>query len=132
MTLVGLWHFTCEHGAEGLRESRVLLPWSQLTKHRPPVPIPPVAWMTSLDTPQGAALSREYITCDRTRYRFWVLDATHVQPWWRWRRAHPEFASWARDLEQAPGALPAHWFVSERPVPVVEVPREGVVDDATV
>jgi hypothetical protein len=110
---VTLYHYTCDdHGLPGIREAGELR-----INARSPLPL---LWLTDLEVPDRNALglTSNYISCDRTAVRITVTDHPGVVPWWRWRRAHPEARAFASALEAAWGARPAHWFVSESPLPV--------------
>jgi len=110
-----LYHYTCEHQAPQIADDGELIP--------NPMVQPSLVWMTDLTVPirHGLGLTSELLECDRTRFRFTVADdARDLFVWWpRWRRAHREHLPIAHDLEEAAGARPAHWWVSESPVRVL-------------
>lgn len=113
---MSFYHFTClDHGLPGIRETGQLQPFTAL-----PVLVPELVWLTDLESPHREALglTSELLECDRTAVRIPVQEQHSVMPWWRWRRAHPEYQAWARVLEDAPGVRPAHWFVSAAPLPI--------------
>jgi hypothetical protein len=65
----------------------------------------------------GLGLMMLSLTCNRTECCFEVEPDWRVVQWWlRARRKHKDLWS----LEEAFGALPAHWFVSEQPVKVLK------------
>ena len=116
------YHFTCDHGAEGIRrdgELRPQSPWpvfamgvaTRLEHARP------VVWLTDDPAPDRAAVGLTSVTlnCDRMAHRFEV-DA-RVWRWADWaavRGANPEYLmvlGWGRE--------PWRWFVSEKPLPVL-------------
>lgn len=118
-----LWHYTCDHGALALGEAGTLIPplWQVESV---PEGFPPLAyallslvWATDLDPPDRYALGLTRDTmaqrCDRMAYRYTVPARSFVR-WGRIRSALPPGLSDA--LEQAPGAMPAHWFVAQGPV----------------
>jgi hypothetical protein len=78
-----------------------------------------ISWFTDLDHPYREALGLTMSTvgiCDRTTYRYRVLDAAGVVPWLH----SAERARWPqlRALERATGAMPRHWYVAAVPVAV--------------
>ena len=119
-----LYHYTCDHGAAPiLREGHVRPLFDVLGGDEGDgsalarMPQGHFAWFTDLDTPdaRGLGLTSQILSCDRTAHRFRVTDSTEVTRWLDVRRYHPSM--W--DLEKAPGALPAHWWLATEPVPVV-------------
>lgn len=124
-----LWHYTCSHGhlAMGHKNS-VLLPAAQLVvahdRHRVPEQ-GHMVWLTDLDRPitDALGLTSNFMACDRTRYRYRVTDDTTCERWVDVARRLP--TALRLELQQAPGVLPMHWWVSFLPVPVVfnPVPR---------
>jgi hypothetical protein len=121
-----LWHYTCEHAADKIGERGVLLPGAELNKDLPEwLWWANYVWLTDLPAANRGALglTSYAIECDRTEYRYRVLDARHVRSWISIRRtlSHPE------DVEDATlDGRPAHWYVSTHPVPVVlDQPEDG-------
>lgn len=128
-----LWHYTCEHSRGGILDAGLLLPACTLA---PRAELSAglwqarLVWLTDRASPlPSAALGLDpnrqtLTTCDRTAYRFRVLDTTGCVWWPEWRRANlpPRGASL---LELAEGARPAHWWVSAEPVPVEFDPVVG-------
>lgn len=112
---MNLYHYTCDHAAPDIAASGQVRPLSDMTSHAVP-PWGYFAWFTDLDVPdrRGLGLTSNVLSCDRTARRFTVTDATEVERWVNVRRSHP----WAEGLESAPGAMPAHWWLSTEPVPV--------------
>jgi hypothetical protein len=122
-----LFHFTCTHCAPLIARDGVLVPITdQLTRALPPEVLP-LVWLTDLPRPDrdGLGLTSVALHCDRTAARFTVARTADTVPWWEWRRAHPATRAVARVLEETPGARPAHWWVSERPVPIVDGTNHG-------
>lgn len=126
-----LFHFTCEHGAEKIRGDGFIRPGDCLIEKQTyamlPEQVQPVArlaapfcWFTDLEPPADVfmlGLTMLSLTCDRTACCFEVVPDWRVVSWWlRVRRKHRDL--W--QLEDAPGVLPAHWFVSEQPVKVLQ------------
>lgn len=107
------YHYTCrDHGLPGIRETGELRPNQ--------VAVFPLVWVTDLTVPTRDALGLTSwsLTCDRSEVQVQVPHHPAIEPWWRWRRAHPELRDWAALLEAAHGARPAHWFVSATPLPI--------------
>lgn len=112
LTLPPLYHYTCDHRRPRiLADDRILRPGAD-----------GYVWLTDLDWPVREALGLTSLTldCDRTQHGFkvtTVLPGENVFPWWAIRRfVSPEM----RDLEEAPGAMPRHWYVAVEPVKAVE------------
>lgn len=116
-----LWHYTCsDHG--GARIVDVLLPANDLRAgagHSGIGNFGRFIWLTDLAVPNREVLGLvgRFTKCDRTAIRYRVLDNTHVSRWVDVRRTVSAFHR--QNLEASPGARPMHWYVSERPVPVV-------------
>lgn len=118
-----LWHYTCAHGREGLGESGDLL---SVHDQRPNADVPEwgfLVWATDLDWPlrDALGLTSHTLRCDRARHRYRVDNPSSMMPWGRVRSSMPHTAM---ALEMAPGAMPAHWFVSPFPVAVTYDPLD--------
>lgn len=118
------YHYTCGHRAPGIREDGVVIPGHHLPSASPlisGIPWARFAWFTDLDVPikDALGLTSDLLICDRTEYRFRALDPDRLVAWMSIRLNY-EFRHW---LEAAPGARPAHWYVSRDSVPVIEAPR---------
>lgn len=119
-----LYHFTCVHSRDGIVASGLVTPmsfrhpdkWERLPEWMRPVFA--VSWFTDLDVPMRdqLGLTMDTIKCDRTEVRFRVTDDLAVQRWTRYRRRVPRQAV---AMLEGWRAMPAHWYVSELPVPVV-------------
>ena len=115
---MSLFHYTCDHAVPGILTDEHVRSLADL---HPYADIPPwglFSWFTDLDVPDrnGLGLTSTVLSCDRTAHRFTVTDTTEVERWVDVRRYHP----WAVEMESAPGAMPAHWWVATEPVPVFE------------
>jgi hypothetical protein len=126
-----LYHYTCEHGHAALGAAGEVMPTAM---HTPAAvkrvddawrALLGISWFTDLDYPYRAALGLTSKTgiCDRTVYRYRVLDAAGVAPWLgsAWRAQWPEL----RALELQEGSMPRHWYIATVPVAVELVPRDG-------
>lgn len=108
-----LYHYTCNHGLNGIIADRKLLP----NPH--PWIGHPLVWLTDLDVPDraGLGLTAHHITCDRTENRVEVAYNPVIRPWTEW-------ATWTqvpylvRDTIEGGGGLPMHWWVSTVAVPL--------------
>lgn len=114
-----LWHFTCSHRARYINRDRVLIPHPH-----PYLDDRPLVWLTDLDQlgpgdAEALGLTHELIDCDRTEWRCRV-DAGDAEPWAAWwhGRVDPRVVS-----ALTFGRRPAHWWVAELPVRVVEIGR---------
>lgn len=113
-----LWHYTCEdHGRPGIEPAGLLRPSAH-----PWLP-QPLVWVTDLDVPHREALglTSYSLNCDRTAVRYEVHPDVHdlCVPWTRYAR-HRRLPRGVRErFEEADGAMPAHWWVSEHPLLVL-------------
>lgn len=130
-----LYHYTCQHGRDTLGDTAVLLPPREIhNAHGGPqrlhgvyAELDGLVWMTDLDCPvrEGLGLTSNFVTCDRSEFRYRVVDPAPVTRWVAVRRGLNR--TLVQLLEGAPGAMPMHWWVSRVPVPVVFDPiRAGV------
>ena len=118
-----LYHFTCDHGRAAIGDTGQLVPALRLVAYpQETVPTMRYVWLTDLHVPIPAALglTRDWIVCDRSAYRYRVTDDTTVVPWVSVSRDMER--PWRAALEFSPGAKPRHWFVSSEPVPVAYDP----------
>lgn len=123
--MTALYHYTCDHGHSLI--DGVVIPATFQTQDALGGP-GEYAWFTDLSVPirDALGLTSTILDCDRTAHRYRVLDAECIRPWREARRVY----RWGVDLEQAPGARPAHWYVSTEPVPVVYDPIPAKVGAA--
>lgn len=114
VTTQRLYHYTCDHAVAGIRADRFVKP-----NMHPLLKGIALAWFTDLDAPDrdGLGLTSNYITCDRTTHRFTVADSAPIR-WWPNAVRELDLQGYRRALEIAPGAWPAHWYVSVVPVVV--------------
>lgn len=132
-----LWHYTCGCGHKALSRDPVVRPLSELVapyrlaqwaiEHPLTIDLLPLAWYTDLDFPNADALglTMRTIPCDRTRYRYRVRvepgRVTHRPvPYLIARHTMSRYV--AAQLENAPGAMPEHWWIAREPIPVLYDP----------
>jgi hypothetical protein len=122
-----LFHYTCAHRAPGIRDDGLVIPGTKQQRDDGSpigaIPWATFAWFTDLDVPirDALGLTMEILRCDRTEYRFRAIEGARLIAWTSVRRNYV----WSPFLEAAPGARPAHWYVSVDPVPVVEAARHA-------
>jgi hypothetical protein len=111
---VRLWHFTCADSRDKIDAAGVLIP-----NAHPWFPVP-LVWLTDLEDAPAEVLfgyPTGQLVCDRSQYRYEVEDVSLAVPWHRYARGlHRTVRERA---ESVPGSMPAHWWVSDRPVPVL-------------
>lgn len=128
-----LFHWTCDHGEPGIRESGTLLPLTLLNPRAEEIIGPEEAWragliwltdLEHLPDRESLGLTMFHIFCDRTAHRFEVdpsaLGRARWWPSWCSEKIRGEqIPASARDLSLTDGARPAHWFVARGPLPVL-------------
>lgn len=104
-----LYHYTCGHGARGIRLAGQIKPTTIYGTARKAV------WLTDLDAPyrEALGLTSHSLNCDRTAYRF-IIDAPLGAIHWIDARRHLPRAT-VEALESAPGAMPMHWWLAPQP-----------------
>jgi hypothetical protein len=109
-----LYHYTCSHHADAIRESGLIYPGVRL--HGRDVGGARFAWFTDLAPPvprEAVGLTSVTLACDRTECAFMVhRQSPGIERWIDVRRSHRDL--W--DLELADGVTPMHWFVSQTAV----------------
>ena len=115
-----LYHYTCFHTMDALKVDQ-----SGLAVLRARPPLSPLLWLTDMEVPAAAplGLTRVYLDCDRTAYRFLIPDPVDVDWWPHVRREYDR--DWVAGLEAAPGAMPAHWYVTTTPQAARLAPVRG-------
>ena len=102
-----LYHYSCDHGARGIRADGGL----RGNVHPLLTEVGRIIWLTDMDVPDRLALglTSNLIRCDRTAHRFTVQTelARH------WPSAARELCGPAarRELDMSYGARPMHWWV---------------------
>lgn len=107
---VPLYHYSCDHGAAGIRKDGKVVPQNSILGHLR------CSWWADLAVPdrEGLGLTSTLLDCDRTAHRFEATRTAGILPWAAARR---HFDPWIADaLERTPGAKPRHWWVSFKPV----------------
>jgi hypothetical protein len=115
-----LWHFTCEHGYEGLGERGML----GLNPHPLLPQLGQLAWLTDDPAParDAVGLTSSLLSCDRMTYRYRVDVTSRCIPWSSVR--HLVSLGVLLDLESF--GAPETWWISRHPIPVVLDMREEV------
>lgn len=99
-----LYHYTCHHHADAIVRSG----WLDVQARG----LWDVLWLTDLDHPDrdGLGLTNHLLLCDRARFRFVVAAPVDVVRWVDVRRRYaPRVRA---GLEESPGALPMHWYLT--------------------
>lgn len=121
-----LYHYTCHHARYKLGDrGKLLAPRELGNVHGGRLfmqgifaELDSFTWLTDLDYPYRDALglSSDFADCDRTRYRYRVLDRVAATPWAVVRRSvNPQMVA---VLESTPAVMPMHWWVTSQPVEV--------------
>lgn len=107
-----LYHYTCGHGADGIRRDGEIRP-----NQHPMVSKVPVVWLTTLELPdrQALGLTSQTLTCDRTEWRV-TVQSGDVEPWHVFARRH-RVRREVRDVMED-GRMPMLWWVAVDPLPV--------------
>lgn len=117
-----LYHFTCRCSLAGIRRDGFLRPFPHPLMRRYSIPgaeaIGGLVWLTDLEVAwrEALGLTSKILKCDRTEHRFQAADESTAVPWTKFRRR--VHATVRAALEEAEGAMPAHWFVSAVRVPI--------------
>lgn len=129
-----LYHYTCWHGRRGIGNSGLLIPPRRLADPASyhdwqpwQFPMLDLIWLTDLPEPARypLGLTSKTVACDRTRHRYRVAaDLAEIRRWVDVRREYP--LEMREGLENAPGAMPMHWWVSRAAVPVTYDPLRVV------
>jgi hypothetical protein len=124
-----LFHYTCTHGRRGIGKWGLVLPVGMVNPGR--VSLAPArsrfmtewAWFTTEPVPDAEALglTRHSLRCDRTAYRYRVVEETPglLVPW-RQSLAHAAAAKQPdllAELEEPP-LDPTSWWVASHPIRV--------------
>lgn len=127
-----LYHFTCDHGAQGIRERGMVLPVAMVVQDASALDQVPAtmrwatnySWWTNISEPEynWLGLQSVHLFCDRMANCFRAKVAPGYAQWWPvvLRELRLDYA---RMLSLTPGARPATWWVCRGPVHVEEVLR---------
>lgn len=109
-----LWHFTCSHSVASINRLGSLRP------HPHPLLERSLVWLTDLEEAwrEALGLTSHTLMCDRTEHRFEAIDTSTAVWWPTYARQHRIPAHVRSALEDEPGVMPVHWWVSDQPVPV--------------
>lgn len=122
-----LYHYTCRHGYDALQDGGIVKPAVVQNPTRANVWTGLFAWFTDLTPPirEPLGLTANFTACDRTEFRYRVddPDSPDIEPWHVVARRLP--VELRRSLEEAPGAMPMHWWVSQSNVAVTYDPMKG-------
>ena len=118
--LYGRWfHYCCDHSVSAIKKDG----WVRPMVGHPLLNNALISWLTDLDAPDrdGLGLTSETISCDRTAWR--VTVEGYAWYWPHWARLNPV----RRDVRDALEGFgrPAHWYVAEKPIRVVDIERVG-------
>jgi len=110
MTITTLYHFTCDHGHEGITKTRILLP----NAHPMMLNLGAILWLTDLSEPpskESVGLTNSWTTCDRLAYRY-IVHCKAAVHWSEVRARAP------KDVVATLEAFgqPEHWWIIRRPV----------------
>lgn len=122
------YHYTCDHGRDGIGDYGVIHPIGAL------FPVMPAAgltdderlmrallWATDLPEPdiEGLGLTSEILSCKRWIYRYRI---TNPMPLMRFSDMQYRFSPEAQKGLLEGAVKPEHWFVSWRPLPAIYDP----------
>lgn len=109
-----MWHYTCDHSADGIRRDGTVKPHPQ-----PALAGVPLSWWTDLERGHRfeVGLTSQILGCDRMRHRFEIKDPSALTPWSIAARLLKVPREVRDDLED--GRLPAHWWVAFTDVEVI-------------
>lgn len=109
-----IWHYTCDHSADGIRRGGTVDPHPQ-----PALGGVPLSWWTDLERGHRfeVGLTSLILSCDRMAHRFEVKDPSQLTWWPKAARALKVARDVRDDLED--GRLPAHWWVAFEPIEVI-------------
>jgi hypothetical protein len=112
-----LYHFTCSHAAKSIERERWLRPNRHVSLDHE------LVWLTDLDRPSiyGLGLTSTILRCDRTEWTVIVPQSDAIVSWGSWAHEHKIGRQMRDELEY--GAMPAHWYIAELPVPILAIGR---------
>lgn len=103
-----LYHYTCSHQVDQIRETMTL----RGLVHPLMPALGPLIHLTDLPVPDrnGLGLTSRILKCDRTEWRC-TVDAPDVFHWPRFARLYEMPKEVREELESVPGVLPMHWYI---------------------
>lgn len=109
-----LLHYTCDHALPMIQRDWMLKP--------NPVSYRQLIWLTDLETPnaQGLGLTMMMLKCDRTAHKV-VVETDAAVRWTTWAHEQKVPLEIRLGLDAAEGAMPLRWWVSQVPIPVVDI-----------
>lgn len=108
--IITLFHFTCNHGYEGISKTNILLP----NIHPMMRGLGPLLWLTDLAEPpskESVGLTNSWTTCDCLAYRY-IVQCKAAIHWSLVRQRAPKDI--VETLESY--GQPEHWWIVRRPV----------------
>lgn len=104
-----LFHFTCQHGYEGIEEAQSIRP----NPHPWMKALGPVIWLTDLEQPDAfeVGLTSQTLSCDRLKHRYEVTTQ-NTHKWTDLR--YKVHSTLVEELESL--GKPEHWFLVRRPL----------------
>lgn len=137
--MITLYHYTCEHGRRSIGRRGFVMPLAghdaeaaRAIERGNHAWMGQVVWFTDMELPvrNALGLTSTMLRCDRLKYRYRVTDISDVTSWLIIRRSIAPRTD-IYELERKRGALPAHWYIAQVPVPVVLAPyRAAAMLDA--
>lgn len=108
---MNLYHFTCDHGAEGIQRDGLVRPFANPWLGQ-------VAWFTDLEEPTAddIGLTSTFLSCDRLTHRFQV-ESTVPHRWLGSVEQACTPFDLQRDLHRY--GKPQHWWIAREAVPIV-------------
>jgi hypothetical protein len=111
MVTLSLYHFTCDHGRQGIGKRGRLQP------HINPLLGCKVVWLTTQALPsrEQTGLTSRYLTCDRMQFRYVVsgIGVAACEPWLT-SSVRKAAGAVVEDLESF--GDPENWWIARRPV----------------
>jgi hypothetical protein len=115
-----LYHFTCDHGY------RSILDTGEIRPNRSPIMPVPIAWFTDLEEPTAdeVGLTSAHLTCNRLAHRLMVAADHPALVRWLDSGVHATLPMRTRQMLHFGAALPDHWWIALRAVPLYPPPFE--------
>lgn len=110
---IPLYHFSCDHGAEGIRSA-----WLVRANWQPLLGVT-LSWWTDLPEPkrdQVGLTSETFVKCDRLAHRFIALPGQDIERWlgsWMQARISPRVQAYLHRYGD-----PGHWWIARKDIRV--------------